>query len=516
MVNQNAKIRNVLSAILIIAFGVLLTPSNTANSKPKDGAFSAGTTAHCSVSQSSASPQIDDVLATNLHHPSNEYADYRNLVDVQSKLSSNASQEIDEVKPFDCLAAEVADSYCASIRNHNDVILVTTSSLYAPSAVKSIHPQYVITPAFPEVGSTINGNTTVEVYAPGMKNLVAHIWHQPDADHPGANGYDAYFTGITPDLMTGLAQVKFDANLFPHGPLVVVINGWDSAAGDPNYSHSDNTWIQFYNGGGVVWNKGIPAPPPQAAGMSVVYQDDFTSALSISRTGAGTTYTSLKPDNYPNGSEFGDAIFADPATPYNPFAIIGNDYLRIRISKVPPGYSDPWGRTYFGGMLSSARVDGTGIAATNGYFEARMMLPPGNGAWSAFWLLSKNSIGASRLSTTAEIDIVETYGANPQGACQNEHSWATKPEIHQGNCSNGNYAFSDGISTWHIYGVKITPATTYYYIDNVQVWSHPTLPQERSPMFFLIDAALGSGFPVDLTKYGGQVDLFVDYVRVFQ
>jgi hypothetical protein len=54
------------------------------------------------------------------------------------------------------------------------------------------------------------------------------------------------------------------------------------------------------------------------------------------------------------------------------------------------------------GLLSSVDAAGHGFAQSNGYFEARMKMPPGPGVWPAFWLGSNNAGDYS-----AEIDIVE-------------------------------------------------------------------------------------------------------------
>jgi beta-glucanase (GH16 family) len=76
-------------------------------------------------------------------------------------------------------------------------------------------------------------------------------------------------------------------------------------------------------------------------------------------------------------------------------------------------------------------------------------------------------------------------------------------------------------STWfetlHTYGCKITETDTVYYCDNIEVGRHPTLPlSKKTPIFFLINLATGGGWPVDLSRYGGVADMYVDYVRVYQ
>ncbi|SFD77224.1 Beta-glucanase, GH16 family [Paenibacillus catalpae] len=377
------------------------------------------------------------------------------------------------------------------------------------------YPEYQLSVVSPSYGASINGTVTIKFYAPGMQNVWARSWHQPDTANPNPNGYDSWFARVTPDA-DGYGEVTFPANQFPHGPVTVVLSSWDSPEGNPNYTRSDNCYLQLYNEGGVTWKQGIPSAPSQASGMSVLFQDDFTGPLSASRTGAGATYATAKPDA-PNGTEFGEAIFADYGSANNPFAILGNQYLRIRASKAPAGTVDPmgWNRTYTGGLLSSVRTDGTGVAATYGYFEARILMPAGKGTWPAFWLMSQNSISQG-VPSTAEIDTVEAYGQDPSGACQAKHWWSGNPEMHDTHCSSSNFAFGDNASIWHIYGTKITPTDTIYYIDNVEVWRHSTFEQAKTPMYFMLNLALGGGWPIDLSRYNNQVDMFVDYVRVFQ
>jgi beta-glucanase (GH16 family) len=71
--------------------------------------------------------------------------------------------------------------------------------------------------------------------------------------------------------------------------------------------------------------------------------------------------------------------------------------------------------------------------------------------------------------------------------------------------------------TFHVYGCKITETETIYYCDNVEVGRHATLPlSKHKPFFFLIDLATGGGWPVDLSRYNGLADMYVDYVRVYE
>ncbi|MEV0720008.1 hypothetical protein [Asanoa sp. NPDC050611] len=260
-----------------------------------------------------------------------------------------------------------------------------------PAGIYPMHKVSVLDPAY---GATVSGaNVTIRICAPGMGNVWARSWHQPDAAHPDAKGYDRRFQNVAPDA-TGYATLTFPASEYPRGPIAVLIDAWDGVEGSGTFTVTDTAYLQLHNTGGTSWNEGAPAGVPAAAGgKSLAFVDDFDGSLSISRTGAGATYASAKPDG-PNGTEFGDGIFADFTGPYNPFATLSNEYLRIRASKTPPGYVDPmgWGRQYFTGNLSSARTDGTGIAYQYGYFEARILMPSAPGTWSSLWLMSLNSL----------------------------------------------------------------------------------------------------------------------------
>jgi hypothetical protein len=70
--------------------------------------------------------------------------------------------------------------------------------------------------------------------------------------------------------------------------------------------------------------------------------------------------------------------------------------------------------------------------------------------------------------------------------------------------------------TFHTYGCKVTEMETIYYCDNIEVGRHATLPlSKKEPFFFLINLATGGGWPVDLSRYNGVADMYVDYVRVY-
>jgi len=59
---------------------------------------------------------------------------------------------------------------------------------------------------------------------------------------------------------------------------------------------------------------------------------------------------------------------------------------------------------------------------------------------------------------------------------------------------------------------------TVYYLDDIEVFRHPTNEISRDfPHLFMINYAIGgiSGWPIDLERYGNGSDMYVDYVRVY-
>jgi hypothetical protein len=54
------------------------------------------------------------------------------------------------------------------------------------------------------------------------------------------------------------------------------------------------------------------------------------------------------------------------------------------------------------------------------------------------------------------------------------------------------------------------------YVDNKEAWQVPATEGSQFAEFFMINLELGSGWPIDLTRYDNQADMYVDWVRVFK
>ena len=317
----------------------------------------------------------------------------------------------------------------------------------------------------------------------------------------------------------GSGSFVFPADAYPHGPITVRISGESEV-------RKDNCYLQLYNLGGVSWNEGMPKdPPPAARGMSLVFADDFQGPLSISSTDSNAAYYDHKP---PNGSQdFSTIPFTSFDKTNNPFRQV-DSYLRIRASA----------KARSAGLISSMKNDATGITAKAPcYFECRFIGPNAIGTWPAFWLMTDYMTDHAKgiKAPCDELDIIEAYGCEGTHAPIDFETYMITPHCwDQGEAGKAMEksaweAMHDPIrmrkfgipSAWfeafHTYGCKITKTDTIYYCDNIEVGRHATLPlSKQRPFFFLINLATGGGWPVDLSRYDGLADMYVDYVRVYQ
>jgi len=389
---------------------------------------------------------------------------------------------------------------------------------YSGDSTKGIDFVQSIKVLAPRYCSNVKGDVTVVFEAKGMSRAVAKCWRQPDSGD-GWGSDAVLFDGELGADARG--EFVFRADQFPAGPTTIRIQAMDKSG------HQDYCELQVYNLGGVKWRQGIPkSDPPGAAGMKLVYSDDFDGPLSISPDGRGAKYAAHKT----GGGDFSGWPFSDQEGDCLPFGQQGT-YLRIHASK-------PYGTNGRTGILSSLRSDGTGVAVpVPAYFECRLICHSAPGSWGAFWTLTKGTLGMSpddpkfaetKSAGCDELDVIECYGGygprNPNHGGKygvTTHWWGQK------EMGKAPHSFPDamkmaGGSSWswtfHTYGLAITETDTVYYFDDVEVLRHPTGPVTKSQdTWFLINYAIAgiSGWPYDLERYGNESDMWVDWVRVY-
>ncbi|MPQ97907.1 family 16 glycosylhydrolase [Modestobacter sp. I12A-02628] len=351
----------------------------------------------------------------------------------------------------------------------------------------------------PAPGSRVTGTATVVVAGPANTPVTVRAG-VPTADR--ATSVREVGQGTTD--AAGRAVLTVALATLPRGPLTLEVlrSGPAARAGDvPLY-------VQLVNGSGVP----VPAGSTAPAGMTLQWAEEFTDPLSISRTGDDAVYAGMKPSHIGGGS-FGDSFFADPADDDGTFATVDDEYLRIRTQPSDPA-TTRWGLSHTGGILSSTRVGGSGFSAQYGYFEARMLGAPGVGSWPAFWMMDTEST-TPRGPVNAEVDAVELYGHDTGYSCHSTHNWGVGTDDGgTPNCVEPP-GLVDWALGWHTFGVRFVPGGAVFYLDGAQVASSSGLIHDSEPFYFMIDLALGGGWPVDLAATGERTDLYVDWVRVY-
>ena len=361
----------------------------------------------------------------------------------------------------------------------------------------------------PRYCSAIKGNTTIDVAARGFKQVTAKCWQQ-------GPGFGHNSTVATVKLTHGHGSFVFPADKYPNGPVTVFIS---AARG----GHKDICYLQLFNKGGVVWDQGLPkSAPPGAKGMKLIFADDFTGPLSIGPKDKDTFYDHKPPHGVQDFSW--PLRFTNFSSPHNPFKQVGT-WLRIRADQ----------HTESTGLISSVHSNGKGITArVPCYFECRFIAPNAPGAWPAFWLLTDNLAVKPSPTPGDELDIFEGYGGNGphhpnpgDGFMITPHCWnypnnraiwaihAVFPYPHV--CLPEKFGIPcTWYQTFNTYGCRITARTVTYYVDNIPVGHHPTPPMSKKlPLYFLINLATGGGWPVNLSRYDGLADMYVDWVRVY-
>lgn len=165
---------------------------------------------------------------------------------------------------------------------------------------------------------------------------------------------------------------------------------------------------------------------------------------------------------------------------------------------------------------TSARLITRGKASwTYGFFEVRARLPCGRGTWPAFWMLGPDSIP---WPDNGEIDIMEQVGKNPSKITATIHTKATEGTFGIGSESR----VRDACRRFHKYQMTWTSKEIAIGVDGLTyfTYSNPGKGAARWPFdvphYLLINLAIGGDMagPVDDSIFA--VDMYVDYVRVYQ
>lgn len=232
--------------------------------------------------------------------------------------------------------------------------------------------------------------------------------------------------------------------------------------------------------------------------MHLTFESHFDSLVSSSTSGSGWMTTG--PSGWRTLGENKEAqYYSDASVGADPFSV-RDGVLTITASRG----KNPEGLPFNSGMLTTYRS----FNQLYGYFEMRAQLPAGAGLWPAFWLLPADA------SWPPEIDVMEQLGSDPDTIFVGTHSAigganvATTTAIHVGDTSNA----------FHVYGLDWQPIELTWYFDGKPVFREPTPADMHTPMYLLINLAVGGpgswpGPPTRATVFPARFK--VDYLRVY-
>ena len=252
-----------------------------------------------------------------------------------------------------------------------------------------------------------------------------------------------------------------------------------------------------------------PPPPPVAPDpyTNLKFDDEFTGAVGTAPS--SQNWTSDVP-----GSGCGDGTLStDTASTAN--AVL-NGQGQLVITALSNGR----------GGYTSAQLDTTGrYSFEYGSAQARILLPPGQGLCSAFWLLGDSTPSSPCVwPGCGEIDALEapSFGPVPTNAVFTLHGTMAGGQTQQFETSTS--ALGDLSAGWHTYGVIWSPGSIIWTIDGVAYASATpgalvpgsTWDFDNRPFHLLLDLAVG-GWPGSPAGTGAfPARMLVDWVRVYQ
>ncbi|MCE4225132.1 family 16 glycosylhydrolase [Methylobacterium sp. C25] len=235
-------------------------------------------------------------------------------------------------------------------------------------------------------------------------------------------------------------------------------------------------------------------------GYRLTFDDEFNQ-LSVSATGSGTVWADTRPDSLLRPGVdigFGQSAFVDSSTGIQPFSIT-NGALRIEAAPATGAAAD----LVYPGLWSSGLIHAAEtFSQTYGYFEMRADLPEGAGSWPGFWLLAADG------HWPPELDIVETFGADPTTLTNSVHTGQTGEHTFQTVWTN-QPTLSAG---FHTFGALWTPTTITFYYDGTAIGELATPADMHGAMYPVIALAMSRG--VEGTTDDPR-SMLVDYVRAY-
>ncbi|MFC0588232.1 glycoside hydrolase family 16 protein [Novosphingobium aquiterrae] len=241
------------------------------------------------------------------------------------------------------------------------------------------------------------------------------------------------------------------------------------------------------------------SPKVRLCGYQLAWSDEFNEASIGNWRLDGKRWTA----HTPWAGDFGDALFTDPG-PESAFTI-RDGHLQITARRRPDG-------KWTSGLIAAADETGAGTGLTEGYFETRIRMSPGSGTWPAFWLFSLTPRSDPR--PKIELDALEYYGHDSSGyyASWKVHVPGNK-QRERGELQRIPIVPGLLSARYNTVGILVTRTRITYLFNRAVVWSAARPAELDTPLFPLVNLALGSGYSIRNTPDPSV--LSVDYVRLY-
>ena len=170
-----------------------------------------------------------------------------------------------------------------------------------------------------------------------------------------------------------------------------------------------------------------------------------------------------------------------------------------------------------GGFTSARLISKGRFDFRYGRLEARALLPPGAGLWSAIWMLGTD-IGAVGWPACGEIDMVENLGSEPDRVFGTVHCPG-----HFGSAGVGGSTIlrPTRCERFKLFAVEWRPGSIVWSVDGLDYHSVTSEQLGPSwvfdhPFYLLMNLAIGGtlgGVVSEATRF--PAELKVDYIRVY-
>lgn len=272
------------------------------------------------------------------------------------------------------------------------------------------------------------------------------------------------------------------------------------------------------------WGKHVPPNPESKPGYRMIFGDDFSNE-------DGILNSNLWVDKY---------LSSWTRTPQRakPVYELKDNKMSLQIKEE----TEPWSPEYDGATVVSGFSTGNRNALHNwnktnqvrnpvetelthinqyGYYEMRAKAQAGSSRHAAWWLLGFED----SKEESAEIDIFEILGNDPNGIPRAFHGWNDEKAFQEG-ASGSTYEDSNANfhDEWHVYGMDWQegegsgnyPDKLVFYVDGKEVGSENVdITYPMIQMFSLYEKREGGWTgPWEWMPYPNSFD--IDYVRVYK